>query len=154
MDYVKRKQIRIKGFDYSSDNYYYVTICSHNKKHIFGMGNDLTVYGRIAENNLLNIHNYYDDVNVIKHVVMPNHIHAVISIGCDEAARKNPCPTLGNIVGAYKAEVTREIRKITPGYTVWQARFYEHIIRNEFDFEDIWTYIDENPIKWENDDYY
>ncbi len=71
-----------------------------------------------------------------------------------ETARKNPCPTLGNIVGAFKAGVTREIRKHDEEIVVWQPRFFDHIIKNDADYENVWTYIDENPVKWENDEYY
>ena len=141
----KRKQIRIPQFDYSSNNYYYVTICTSSKAHLFGMGNKLTPHGKIAEKYLLKIPEIF---------IMPNHIHAILVFERSEAARMYACPTLGTVIGNYKAAVTREIHSYLPGFTVWQKRYYDHVIRNAHDYENIWTYIDDNPFKWEADDYY
>ncbi len=168
----KRKRIRLKNFDYSSANYYYVTICTFNKRHLFGMNDKLTFFGKILNNQINELNNQYYNVSVDKYVIMPNHIHMIIVVSNNagqafmlaedspmlqekpETARKNPCPTLGNIVGAFKAGVTREIRKHDKEIVVWQPRFYDHIIKNDADYENVWTYIDENPVKWEDDEYY
>lgn len=40
------------------------------------------------------------------------------------------------------------------GFPVWQKNFYEHIIRNQKEYADIWEYIQNNPINWVNDEYY
>ena len=45
--------------------------------------------------------------------------------------------------------VTREV-----GHSVWQASFYDHIIRSRTDYLRIWQYIDENPARWAEDEYY
>ncbi len=157
----KRKRLRLKDYDYSSENFYFVTICTKNRKQIFGMADNLSLFGHIAENHLKKLNSFYNEINVIKYIIMPNHIHAVISVGCnpetvtdEKTARKNPCPTLSDIIGSYKAGVTREIHNISPGYCVWQQDFYDHIIKNEADFDNVWIYIEENPAKWENDEYY
>ena len=52
-------------------------------------------------------------------------------------------PTVPRIISAYKASVSREA-----GFAVWQRSFYDHIIRNRSDFEQIWQYIDKNPLNW------
>ena len=44
--------------------------------------------------------------------------------------------------------------KITPGRKIWQRSYYDHIIRNEADYLRIWQYIDTNPAKWVEDEYY
>ncbi len=126
------------------------------------MGENLTEIGRIVDKHINNLSKYYHNVSVDKYVSMPNHIHMIIIISeeivCDNAnalsARMNPCPTLGNIIGAFKAGVSREIHKSGTDIIIWQNRFYDHVIKNQDDYENVWTYIDENPVKWEDDEYY
>lgn len=153
----KRKRIRLQNFDYASPNYYFVTICTHEKKHIFGMGDHLTRYGKIAQTCFVTVNDVFPSVKIDKYVIMPNHIHAIIAIKnepTDQAARMYACPTLGTVISNYKAAVTRMIHAIDPSIRVWQTRFYDHVIRDQTDYENSWTYIDENPVKWESDDYY
>lgn len=159
-DLPKRKHIRLREYDYSQNNFYFVTICTHDKKHLFGMGEHLTNYGICAKDCLNKIHSVFPCVRLDKFVVMPNHIHAILVIEHDtatdkiEAASMYACPTLGTVIGNYKAAVSRQIHQIVPNQTVWQSRFYDHVIRNQRDYEAIWQYIDENPVKWETDEYF
>lgn len=149
MELPKRKLPRLKGYDYSSENYYSVTICTNNKVCIFGMPNDPTVYGRIAKEHLLNIEKHYEGVFIDRYVIMPNHIHAIVVIGCDpETERSRPFPTLDTVLGLYKSGVSREIHKISPEIKVWQKSYFDEIIRNKDAYQEICRYIDENPIKW------
>ena len=155
-DLPQRKRIRLAEYDYSQNNCYFVTICTADKKHLFGMGDHLTSYGLCAEKHLQRIHSFFPCVRVDKTVIMPNHIHAIIAIEHDPATRKNACatPTLGTVIGNYKAAVSREIHQTDPSQTVWQGRYYDHVIRNQRDYEAVWQYIDENPLKWELDEYF
>ena len=149
-----RKRIRLKDYDYSQNNYYFITICTFDKQKIFGMKDNLTEYGKIAEKYIHSLNEVFEYVKIDKYVIMPNHIHAIVVIDRKDTARMYACPTLGDIIGNYKAAVTREIHLTNPSKKVWQSRFYEHIIRNQKDYELIWKYIDENPIKWDTDKYY
>ena len=63
-------------------------------------------------------------------------------------------PTLGQIVRAFKAAITRRIRKSGADEFVWQRNYYEHIIRNEDELNRIREYIANNPTQWERDDNY
>ena len=155
-DLPQRKRIRLAEYDYSQNNCYFVTICTADKKHLFGMSEHLTAYGLFAQKHLHRISSFFPCVHVDKYVIMPNHVHAMIAIEHDPTARKNACPTpqLGTVIGNYKAAVSREIHRIDPTQTVWQSRYYDHIIRNQQDYEAVWRYIDENPLKWELDEYF
>ena len=157
MQLPKRKLPRLSGFDYSSENYYYVTICTHNRKDLFGTPDNLTVYGKIAKKHLLEIESHYDGIYIDKYVIMPNHIHAIIVIGCEpNAERSRPFPTLETILGLYKSGVSREIHKISPQLKVWQKSYFDKIIRNNDAYLEVCRYIEENPIKWiigEENDY-
>ena len=148
----KRKTIRLREYDYSQANYYHITICTVDNKRIFGMGNELTKFGLIVEDQINEIQQHYKNISVEKYVIMPNHIHMIVVISASDDGTKQPM--LGNIVGAFKAGVSREIHKIDSELNIWQSRFYDHIIKDDVDHENVWTYIDENPIKWENDEYY
>ena len=55
--------------------------------------------------------------------------------------------TLSSIIGSYKSMVTRHVRDIHADFT-WQSRFHDHIIRNDKSFYMIRQYINENPLKW------
>ncbi len=149
MELPKRKLPRMKGFDYSTNNYYYVTICTAEKKHLFWERGNLSEMGKIAKEELENISAHYANVSVDKYVVMPNHVHAILIIGCDTQSEKPP--TLSTVVGAYKAGVSRQIHRLDPTITIWQKSFYDSVIRNEQMYRDVWNYIDGNPAQWEND---
>ena len=153
-DFSTRKRIRLQGYDYTQNNYYFVTICTYEKRQIFGIGDQITDFGRIAENRLCRIQGIFPGVRIDKYVVMPNHVHAIVVFESNSQARMYACPTLGTVIGNYKAAVSRGIHLIDPKRNVWQKRYYDHIIRGQKDYEKIWTYIDENPVKWESDEYY
>ena len=65
-------------------------------------------------------------------------------------------PTIGDVVCVIKSLSTKTANKNdgTNGRKIWQFRFHDHIIRNEREYRKIWQYIDENPMKWENDCFY
>lgn len=157
MQLPKRKLPRLSGFDYSSENYYYVTVCTHNRENIFGMQDNLTAYGEIAKTHLLNIENHFDGILIDRFVIMPNHIHAIIVIGCSpETERSRPFPTLPTIMGLYKSGVSRDIHKLNPDLKIWQKSYFDKIIRNNDAYLEVCRYIEENPIKWiigEENDY-
>lgn len=149
MDLPNRKSPRLTGFDYSSENSYFVTICTKSKKCLFGTVDHLNIYGQIAENGLRKIPNKNKEIKLDKYIIMPNHIHAIITIGCNRAIRDvEEHENLSMIVGLYKSGVSREIHKFSPGLEIWQKSFYDHIIRNESAYYEICRYIDENPVRW------
>lgn len=86
----RRRPIRLKGYDYSSPGYYFITICTKEKKkwlcEIVGTvvpGGPLvqrTKRGTVVENRLAEMSDFYDDVKIEKYVVMPNHIHLLIHV--------------------------------------------------------------------------
>jgi len=89
---------------------------------------------------------------------MPNHIHLLIALPGRQATAR-VAPTLSQIVGAYKSWVSNEYLQVCKACNLsmgklWQRSFYDHIIRNEEDYLRIWQYIDKNPAKWAEDEYY
>ena len=60
------------------------------------------------------------------------------------------------MVCAFKSLTARQANheENKPHRKLWQRSFYDHVIRNEQDYLEIWKYIDENPVKWELDQFY
>jgi putative transposase len=151
MELPDRKHTRLPGFDYSSQNYYFVTICTHNKVRLFGEtssdGIKPSRFGEIARTELLEIPGHFEGIQIDRFAVMPDHVHAIILIGCDGAERSRPFPTLSGVVGLYKSGVSKRIHEIEPDIPVWQKSFYDRIIRDEQAYREVLQYIDENPLK-------
>ena len=152
MELAKRKSPRIKAYDYSTPNYYFITICTHKKECIFGYPGKLNDFGRYAEENLKKIPEIHSAIQLDKYVVMPNHIHGIFVVQADEA--ETGLKNLSVIIGQYKMSVTKKIREIEPGKIVWQRSYHDHVIRNQKSYEKIWLYIEKNPLKWEEDCFY
>ena len=85
---------------------------------------------------------------------MPNHIHIIFSVNND--GRGDPSPTIINAVGWLKYSVTKQINQICGniGNKIFQRSFYDHIIRGEKDYLEIWEYIENNPFRWKEDKFY
>lgn len=146
MDLPKRKSPRIPGYDYSIPNYYFITICAYNKECFFGYPGALNEYGRFAEENLLKIPELNPKIKLDKYVVMPNHIHGIFIVTSEDMEKG--LDDLTTAIGQYKMSVTKKIRSIEPEKKVWQRSFHDHVIRNQKGYEKIWTYIENNPLKW------
>lgn len=108
MELPKRKPNRLKQYDYTLNGAYFITICTQNRKEILseiivGRGLapaecKLSEYGKIAEQELLNLEKRYAGVKIDKYVIMPDHIHAIISINNDITAGASPRPTLSDMI--------------------------------------------------------
>ena len=161
----KRKHPRLKNFDYSSCGAYFITICTENKKcflsRVVGRGLapaetngiEYTAFGKIAEEQLSLLEERYSYLSVDEYVIMPNHIHAILILD-RETAGASPRPTVMDIVCTYKSLTTRECKKNGFLDKVFQTSFYEHIIRNRQDYDDISRYIKDNPARWYYDKLY
>ena len=152
MEAANRKPNRIAGYDYNQNGAYFVTLCTQDRKKILSeiVGDGSPVpkpYGIVAENFIKNISVKYPSVTVDKYVIMPDHIHILLRINYGTG---DPSPTLGNIIGWYKYQVTKQINLHTnePGMRLFQRSYYDHVIRNQQDYNEIWEYIDNNPLKW------
>ncbi|MCR3921618.1 MAG: transposase [Firmicutes bacterium] len=155
-----RKPQRLRDYDYTKNGYYFITICTHDRRQLFGHVVDgnmvLNIYGQIAQQELLQIPNRFVNTELIKFIVMPNHIHVILDIKIGETKMEEPVvlATVPKAIGLYKSGVARRIHEIKNDVTVWQKSYHDHIIRNDAEYLEIWQYIDTNPLKWELDKYY
>jgi len=156
---------RLRGWDYASPGWYFVTICTHNHACHFGKASDgqvtLSRMGQIAESELLTLPKHYVDVRLDARVVMPNHVHIIVVIDGTHAHSPNPpnrspdrnaSPSLGDIIGSYKAGVTRICRREGFRSFAWQTRYHDHIIRTNGSLNAIRDYVQNNPRNWLQDE--
>ena len=178
-----RRSIRLKNYDYSSNGMYFVTICAQNREMLFRRIVGAALRGRPDDDSnridkadgrpddddngfaspdqmitkwLMETENKFLGVRIDKFVVMPNHIHFIVDLQGGHVG-----PPLPEIVEWFKTMTTNEfIRKVKSGLyppfdrRIWQRDYFEHIIRDEADYQRIWKYIDDNPARWEEDRYY
>lgn len=157
-----RQSIRLKYFDYSRAGSYFITICVHGHREIFGsvFKYDVTLNsaGKIVRDAWLVVPKRFPAITQHDFVVMPNHFHGILQIvempkGVASNGAPLVRPALSQVVRAFKSTTGIEINRVcdTQGERVWQRNYYEHIIRDEKDFVAAQKYIHENPQRWEFD---
>ncbi len=168
-----RKSIRLKEYDYSEPNWYYVTICTYDRGNLFGRIKNgamiLNNYGKIVNEEWLRTKELRKNIDLDYFVIMPNHFHGILIIEGRDTARCVPTKVMENrkfgeiprgslsaIIRSFKSAVSKRINSLRnlPAKEVWQKGFYEHIIRNENDLFNIRKYIELNSLQWDIDEYY
>ena len=169
----QRRSLRLRGYDYSQPGAYFITICVEQQKCLFGeiiKGKmQLNVTGEIVAEWWNCIPQHFPSVKTEDFVIMPNHIHGIISWNIDVGTgsprpqntlivgtvshRHKDSPSLGTIVGYFKYQSTKYINELdnTPGRRIWQSRYHDHVIRDDIDFGRLREYIQNNPKQWELD---
>lgn len=168
-----RKSMRLKNYDYTSAGAYFMTICTHDRKCLFGHIDNgkmvLNSYGDIVRNVWGDLINHMGGIRLEVFVVMPNHMHGIVMIkraGLEPAPTKNaeavgagskPALSqcgLSEIVRQFKTFSAKRINALrqTAGAPVWQRNYYEHVIRDEKTLFEIREYIENNPKQWDLDE--
>lgn len=175
----RRRSIRLHGYDYGLQGMYFVTICTHHRKLLFGEITNgkmlLSPFGDMAHQEWEKIPERWPHITLGAFQVMPNHLHGILIIErpasnrmimSNESPEEYPFsklqwatrPVLGQVLGAYKSMVFKACRDYYqeqfPGVgldNIWQRGFFERIIRNEVMFRNVTNYIIKNPKKWELD---
>jgi len=150
--FLKRKNsLRLKGYDYSRNNAYFVTICTKNRELRIKTDEIRLIIRQVWDN----LPDHYDNIILDEFVIMPNHVHGIIIIQDDVVgADLRSARSLSEIIRAFKSFSTREINKYLciSGQSFWQRNYYDHVIRGEKDLYSRRKYIRENPLKWELDE--
>ena len=166
----RRRSIRLKHRDYTLPDVYFVTVCAHERRCIFGRVVDACVeptgLGQVAHECWVAIPQHFPQVALHEFVVMPNHIHGLIAImpsplvgaqhGCalPRGATSNGVTpgSLGAIVRSFKAIVARRAHKeLSWSGPIWQRNYFERVLRDGQEFANASRYVAENPKKWEWD---
>ena len=148
----KRKKIRLEHYDYSSVGAYFITICTKDRRELFwenvgaaiSRPEDvvLSPIGKLVEQAILQIADHYEEVEVEKFCIMPDHVHLILLLMEPESGRQVAAPTVSGIIGHMKRWVSKTI-----GEGIWQKSFVDRIIRNEKAHSAIWDYIHYNPLR-------
>jgi REP element-mobilizing transposase RayT len=175
-----RHSIRLKDYDYTTPGGYFITICVQDRACILGNvrgeGVELSDIGKIVEESWNAIPNHFLHITLDSIVIMPNHFHGIIIIddtrfdgrgevpspsqesitirgGETPPLRK---PSFGQVVAYFKYLSTKRVNQLLhiPPKRLWQRNYYEHIIRDERDHYNARKYILENPLKWQQDEFY
>jgi putative transposase len=168
-----RRSVRIEPFDYAQPAAYFITICAHANRNIFGEivseTMRLNALGKIVEESWRALPSHFSNIRLAAHVFMPNHLHGIVSI--QDTVRRSPQKTgsdvlvyppgarrfgagvrssIPTIVRSFKSAVSKKARAMLrkPLFQVWQRGYHEHIIRNQDDFEETCEYIRLNPMRW------
>ncbi len=172
----QHKSPRLIDYDYTQSGAYFVTICTHDRMHLFGRVDDgemvCNLMGEIVHEQWIQTSVLRDYVELDTFVVMPNHFHGILIIIESEENRRgmmHHAPTnpkrefsksiprsLSSIIGTFKASVTRQINRLpnAPDHPIWQRNFHDHIIRNPDDLNRLREYVLYNPASWEVDIFY
>ena len=180
----KRKQIRLKNYDYSENGAYFITICSKNREPLFGKivrdgipdvpltdcddnGNifvKLSDVWRTIQETIEYIDGHNENIEIEKYVIMPNHIHLIIMVnkinhkGFGTSGKPSPTENEDETrANEIIPKLVSSLKRYTNKQTksdIWHRSYHDHIIRTQKDYDKIWEYIDTNPIKWELDKYY
>ena len=167
-----RRSIRLRHYDYSQPGLYYVTIVVNDRRCLFGDVVDAQMVESEAGKMIREVWNQlpcrFLSVALDRFIVMPNHMHGIIRLvvgaRCDgpddggaatRGAATRAAPTLGDVVGAFKSLATHAytIGVKQRGWqrfngTLWQRNYYEHVVRDEFEWAGIQNYIRDNPLNW------
>lgn len=156
MDLPKRKQIRLREYDYSQPGYYFVTVCTYNRQPLFTpfVGAHLCVRPPadvcFPVKWLYELERKYPGIKIDYCAVMPDHVHFILAItGAHTGA------PLQEMMKWYKTQTTNAyIRQVWQGALppyekhVWQRGYYDHVIRSDHDLAETRQYIRNNPQKW------
>lgn len=173
-----RKTICLQGFDYTQPACYFITICAYQFQEFWGQIQHAEIqaneWGTVLLKEWYKTETLRPHVSLDAFVLMPNHLHGIITLHPKEGFRSDfyypdffsqvPIEKIqqyGKIVPdsipflikQFKSTVTRQVREL--GFSKeakhWHSGYYERVIRNPKELENVRNYIHNNPVKWEND---
>ena len=163
-----RKSLRMSHYDYNTPGAYFLTFCTHNRKHFLSLivgaihespELQLTTCGKIVDTVMQNIPSHLH-ITIDRYVIMPNHVHLIAIITEEDALqeiRRSPQKSrsiLSKLIGYIKMNTSKAIRQRYGDILVWQRDYYDHVVRNHEEYVALAEYIETNPLRWELDKLY
>lgn len=163
------RSLRLPEYDYSSEGAYFITICVKYKECILSeiIGENIvsSKLTQIVNDVWLDLPNHYPEILLDEYIIMPNHFHGIVMIikkPVEPAERihaerihetslqKRRNMLLPRILGRFKMRTSKLINLELgrTGKPFWQEGYFERIIRDEKELENIREYIYYNPLKW------
>lgn len=161
---------RAQWWNYAAEGAYFITICTADRLPIFGQiihkKMILSPVGNIVHQEWNHSFEMRKELCCDIVVIMPDHLHAILRIAPVEAHGCAPLPqninfgvayrppkSISSFVAGFKSSATKKINEYrqTPGVAVWQSRFHDRIIREQKEYDRIFTYIENNVENWNED---
>lgn len=120
----------------------------------------LSKIGAEAAVRLQNIPDFYPDVSLDEFIVMPNHVHALLTIDRHSgphqanAFGKPVAESVSMHINHFKGAVKKWCNANGHSSFNWQSKFHDHVIRNEQEYRLIKNYTINNPQRWAHDQFY
>jgi putative transposase len=121
-DFNHRRSIRLNGYDYSTSGAYFITICTHDREHLFGdIVNEMMEFntcGDIARSHWQQLAQYHPNIIMDESIVMPNHLHGIIILESSMDYEKS----ISEVIRGFKTFSAKTINKERGlrGVPVWQ----------------------------------
>jgi REP element-mobilizing transposase RayT len=112
---------------------------------------ELLPYGEIADKYINQLNDFYDNIEIVRYVIMPNHIHIMLIV-LDDGSPRTSTPTRQTSVVSHFVSTLKRFCNKEYGENIWQRHFNDHIIRNYEDYELHLRYIAKNPLFWDQDE--
>jgi REP element-mobilizing transposase RayT len=144
-----RTSPRLRGFDYSTRKWYFVTINAKRHQPLFGtLGSNgvmLSEVGSIVAAEWERTADLRRDVSLDEFIVMPDHFHALVGLNPNDRDRCDT--TLTAMMNGFKAAATSRVRRLPspPAFEIWHRSFHDSIIRGQRHFDRVRRYIEANP---------
>ncbi|MBG0788259.1 MAG: transposase [Anaerolineaceae bacterium] len=169
----QRKSMRLREYDYSQPGAYFVTIVTQSRICLFGKIENgemiLNDAGEMVKRVCFEVEKHLYQVDLGEFQVMPNHLHIIVKLGLSDwvegqpqkegLIRPNYQISLIDVISRIKSITTyryiqgvRNNQWLSFPERLWQRGFYDHVIRDEQDYERIKDYIASNPLNWANDE--
>ncbi len=144
-EFKQRKQIHLKGFNYSShEDVFFLTICTAHKQPYFSDPNiSKTILDELEHRRASK------EIKLFCYCIMPDHLHMLISLEENYARKKGAFGEriLQNWVSAFKRYTARTAGQRFEIKQLWQSNFYDHVLRREESLVEICSYILNNPVR-------
>ncbi len=161
MNMQNRKSIRLKNYDYSQGGAYFVTMCIQNRECLLGTMVEnsvrLNAVGRMVKSRWEALASKYPNIQMDEFIIMPNHFHGIIHLAGEHSSGEHMGSPLqlSRMIQWFKTMTTNEYIKNVktinwPPFAgkLWQRNYYERIIRNEPELNNVRAYIQNNPLQW------
>ena len=153
--YPQRKSLRWRHHDYNLPGYYFVTVCTYERRCILGDVRNGVMYrnafGRVVHESWQQMFHALPDENAGLSVVMPNHFHALFYL--PERGHVGTRSALSLWMGRFKMRATKAIHIRRPDREdpVWQRGYWDRVVRTDSELDALREYIRDNPLKWHLD---
>ena len=171
MSKYQKRQYRLPGFNYASNDAYFVTINTTDRVHFFGEIKEgkmlLSEMGEVVVNELEMASIHKKNILISDYVVMPDHVHIIVGLQNKDISKRPELikkksaisgeihslqkGSLPSFVNHFKGRVTREIREKIHADFGWQPKYHDRIIRDSIEYERIAKYIADNVAKWDGE---